>query len=62
MAPSSRERDKVKFIIMTIKYFTKWVEAEPVAKITESNAHNFVWKAIVFNFSFPKVLIFDNGK
>ncbi|GJV40107.1 reverse transcriptase domain-containing protein [Tanacetum coccineum] len=27
---------KVKFLIVAIDYFTKWIEAKPVAKITET--------------------------
>ncbi|GKG10104.1 reverse transcriptase domain-containing protein [Tanacetum coccineum] len=29
---------KVKFLIVAIDYFTKWIEAKPVATITESNS------------------------
>ncbi|KAK8935370.1 hypothetical protein KSP39_PZI013007 [Platanthera zijinensis] len=50
-----------KFIIMTIDYFTKWVEAEPLAKITEENAEQFVWKNIVCRFGIPAIIITDNG-
>ncbi|XP_050278239.1 uncharacterized protein LOC126719762 [Quercus robur] len=30
-----------------IDYFTKWVEAEPLASITQQNVKNFVWKNIL---------------
>ncbi|KAK8913989.1 hypothetical protein KSP39_PZI024103 [Platanthera zijinensis] len=50
-----------KFIIMAIDYFTKWIEAEPLAKITEENAKQFVWKNIVCRFGIPAVIITDNG-
>ena len=32
--------------VMGINYFIKWVEAEPLATITEKNVRNFVWKAL----------------
>lgn len=38
----------VKFVIVAIYYFTKWVEAEPLVKISEKNIHDFVWKSIVY--------------
>ena len=32
----------MKFLVIGIDYFTKWVEAEPLAKITQQNVKNFV--------------------
>ena len=37
----------MKFLVVGIDYFTKWVEAEPLAKITEHNIKSFVWKNII---------------
>ena len=57
----------MKFLVVGIDYFTKWVEAEPLAKITQQNVKNFVWKNIVCRFGVPRVLIsynrqqFDNA-
>ena len=42
-------------------YFTKWVEAEPLANIREVDAKKFVWKNIVTQFGVPHILISDNG-
>ena len=52
----------MKFMVVGIDYFTKWVEAEPLAKITQENVKNFVWKSIVCRFRVPRVLISDNGQ
>ena len=41
-------------------YFTKWVEAEPLANIKDVNAKKFVWKNIVTRFEVPITLISDN--
>ena len=38
------------------------MEAEPLAKITQQNIKNFVWKNIVCRFGVPRVLISDNGQ
>ena len=51
----------MKFLVVGIDYFTKWVEAEPLVKITQQNVKNFVWKNIVCKFGVPRVLILDNG-
>ena len=52
----------MKFFMVGIDYFTKWVEAEPLAKITPKNVKNFIWKNIVCRFGVPRVLILDNGR
>ena len=36
---------QMKFLVVGINYFTKWVEAEPLVKITQQNVKNFVWSA-----------------
>ena len=45
-----------------IDYFTKWVEAKTLAKITQQNVKNFIWKSIVCRFGVPRVLVSDNGR
>ncbi|KAL2226659.1 UNVERIFIED_CONTAM: Retrovirus-related Pol polyprotein from transposon gypsy [Sesamum indicum] len=50
-----------KFIIVAVEYFSKWVEAEAVAKISEKEVINFIWKNIICRFGIPRVLISDNG-
>ena len=52
----------MKFLVVGIDYFTKWVEAEPLAKITQQNVKNFAWKNIVCRFRVPRVLMSDNGR
>ena len=42
-------------------YFTKWVEAEPLANIRDVDAKRFVWRNIVTRFGVPQTLISDNG-
>uniref|UniRef100_A0A2N9HLG9 Integrase catalytic domain-containing protein n=1 Tax=Fagus sylvatica TaxID=28930 RepID=A0A2N9HLG9_FAGSY len=58
----TRLRRQLKFLVVAIDYFTKWVEAEPLATITERNIQNFVWKAVICRFGIPRVLVSDNGK
>ena len=50
-----------KYLLVDIDYFTKWVEAEPLANIRDVDAKRFVWKNIVTRFRVPHVLISDNG-
>ena len=62
MGPFPTAIQQLKFLVVGIDYFTKWVEAEPLATITEKNIWSFVWRCIVCRFSIPRVLVSDNGK
>ncbi|GJU96094.1 reverse transcriptase domain-containing protein [Tanacetum coccineum] len=53
---------KVKFLIVVVDYFTKWIEAKPVATITGNQIKKFVWDNIVCRFGLPGEIISDNGK
>nr|GEY88075.1 reverse transcriptase domain-containing protein [Tanacetum cinerariifolium] len=44
---------KVKFLIVAIDYFTKWIEAKAVATITGGQVKKFVWDNIVCRFVIP---------
>ena len=52
----------LKFLVVGIDYFTKWVEAEALATIIEKNVRSFVWRCIICKFGIPRVLISNNGK
>ncbi|GJW88903.1 reverse transcriptase domain-containing protein [Tanacetum coccineum] len=60
--PFPKGPGKVKFLIIDIDYFTKWIEAKPVATITGSQIKKFVWDNIVCRFGLPGEIISDNGK
>ena len=49
-------------MVVGINYFTKWVEAEPLATIMEKNICSFVWRNIICRYGIPRVLVSDNGK
>ncbi|KAL0433802.1 UNVERIFIED_CONTAM: hypothetical protein Slati_2714500 [Sesamum latifolium] len=51
-----------KFLLVAIDYFTKWVEAEPLARITEGKVMKFIWKNIICHFGLPRELISDNSR
>nr|GEU29701.1 hypothetical protein [Tanacetum cinerariifolium] len=53
---------KVKFIIVAIDYFTKSIEAKPVATITRAQIKKFVKENIVYRFGLPGEIISDNEK
>ena len=52
-------KGQVKFLLVAIDYFTKWVEAEALATITEAKIRSFVW---ICRFGIPMTIISDNGR
>ncbi|GKB80199.1 reverse transcriptase domain-containing protein, partial [Tanacetum coccineum] len=52
---------KVKFLIVAIDYFTKWIEAKPVVSITGNQIKKFMWDNIVCRFGLLGEIISDNG-
>ncbi|GJT72133.1 reverse transcriptase domain-containing protein [Tanacetum coccineum] len=60
--PFSEEPGKVKFLIVVIDYFTKWIEAKPVVTITGNQIKKFMSDNIVCRFGLPREIISDNGK
>ena len=50
-----------RYLLVGTDYFTKWVEAKPLANIRDVDTKKFVWKNIVTRFGVPHTLISDNG-
>jgi IS30 family transposase len=43
-----------------VEYFSKWIEAKPLATITLATVQKFFWQNIVCRFGLPKAITFDN--
>ncbi|RDX87782.1 Tf2-9, partial [Mucuna pruriens] len=52
---------QIKFLIVAVDYFTKWVEAEPIETITAERIKRFYWKKIICRFGLPAEIVSDNG-
>ncbi|XP_048501500.1 uncharacterized protein LOC104893263 [Beta vulgaris subsp. vulgaris] len=50
-----------RFLIVGIDYFTKWIEAEPTAKIKVNQVKKFIWENIMTRFGIPASIVFDHG-
>ncbi|GKF92033.1 reverse transcriptase domain-containing protein, partial [Tanacetum coccineum] len=48
--PFPKGPGKVKFLIVAIDYFTKWIEAKAMATITGNQVKKFMWDNIVRHF------------
>ena len=61
VGPFPKAVENKKYLLVGIDYFTKWVEAEPLANIRDVDAKRFVWKNIVTRFGVPHTLFSNNG-
>ena len=62
MGPFPCGKKQVKFIVVAIDYFTKWVEAEHLTVIMEAKIQHFIWKNLICWLGIPRVIISDNGR
>ena len=53
IGPLPLGKKQVKFLVVSIDYFTKQMEVEPLAVITEAKIQHFVWKNLVYRFGIP---------
>ena len=53
---------QAKHAVVAIDYFTRWVEAKALTRITEEKTTNFVKENIVCRFGTPMAIITDLGK
>jgi hypothetical protein len=56
--PSSKGH---KFVLLATDYFTKWVEAIPLKKVTSENMTEFVKEHIIYRFGIPQTITTDQG-
>jgi hypothetical protein len=61
LGPFPASQGQVKFLLVAVDYFTKWIEAEPVATISAEQVIRFYWKKIICRFGLPKFIVSDNG-
>jgi hypothetical protein len=51
-----------KYVVVTVEYFTKWIEAESLLNIAAAGLKRFFWQNIVCHFGVPRKITFDNAK
>jgi IS30 family transposase len=52
---------KLKYVIVAVEYFSKWIEAKPLVTITSATVQKFFWQNIVCRFDVLKAITVDNG-
>ncbi|XP_016164354.1 uncharacterized protein LOC107606856 [Arachis ipaensis] len=62
LRPFPKVPGQVKFLLVSIDYFSKWIEAQPLAHITVDKVRSFLWKNIICRYGIPREIISDNGR
>jgi hypothetical protein len=60
LGPLPPAQGNLKYVVVGVEYFSKWIEAKPLATITSATVHKFFWQNIVCRFGVPKVITMDN--
>jgi hypothetical protein len=61
LGPLPPAQGNLKYIVVVVEYFSKWIEAKPLATLTSATVQKFFWQNIVCRFSVPKAITMDNG-
>jgi hypothetical protein len=61
LGPLPPAQGNLKYVVVAVEYFYKWIEAKSLATITLATVHKFFWQNIVCSFSVPKAIMVDNG-
>jgi hypothetical protein len=61
LGPLPPAQGNLKYVVVVVEYFSKWIEAKPLATITSVTVQKFFWQNIVCRFGVPKAITVDNG-
>jgi hypothetical protein len=61
LGPLPPAQGNLKYVIVAVEYFSKWIEAKPLATITSVTIQKFFGQNIVCRFGVSKEITVDNG-
>ena len=61
LGPLPPAQGNLKYVVVAVEYFSKWIKAKPLATITSPTLQKFFWQNNVCRFGVPKAIIVDNG-
>ncbi|XP_056688345.1 uncharacterized protein [Spinacia oleracea] len=61
LGPYTTAPGGLRYVIVAVDYFTKWVEAEDLKNTKAQDVRAFIWKNIITRFGVPQSIAFDNG-
>jgi ribonuclease HI len=60
LGPLPPAQGNLKYVVVAVEYFSKWIEAKPLATITSATVQKFFWQNIVCRFGVLKAITVDN--
>jgi hypothetical protein len=60
LGPLPLAQGNLKYVVVAVEYFSKWIEAKLLATITSTMVQKFFWQNIVCRFGVPKAIMVDN--
>jgi hypothetical protein len=61
LGPLPPAQGNLKYVVVAVEYFYKWIETKPLATITSITVQKFFWQNIVCRFRVTKAINVDNG-
>jgi transposase InsO family protein len=61
LGPLLPAQGNLRYVVVAVEYFSKWIKAKPLATITSVTVQKFFWQNIVCRFGVPKAITVDNG-
>jgi hypothetical protein len=61
LGPLPPAQGNLRYVVVAVEYFSKWIVAKPLATITSVTVQKFFWQNIVCRFGVPKAITMDNG-
>jgi hypothetical protein len=60
LGPLPPAQGNLKYVVVAVEYFSKRIEAKPLATITSVTVQKFFWQNIICRFGVPKAITVDN--
>ena len=61
VGPLPTAQGNLRYAVVAVEYFTKWIEAKALSSITSNSVQRFFWQNIVCRFGVPRSMTVDNG-
>jgi IS30 family transposase len=61
LGPLPLAQGNLKYVVVAVEYFSKWIEAKPLATITSVTVQKIFWQNIVCRFGVPKAITVGDG-
>jgi hypothetical protein len=59
LGPLPIAQGNLKYVVVAVEYFSKWIKEKPLATITSATVHKFFWQNIVCRFGVPRAITVD---